>query len=116
MLNHIHSPEFLSALSVLREHELKGAQSQKATDSTLLHARLKEIEKISFAKEIKGIHRIGGHKVFSFENFALLDNSIQFVRVRSDSELFSLLSHVIATILQKECHFRELFRTQSIVC
>jgi hypothetical protein len=99
MLKQMHSPEFASALIALKEYELRGALDRTSIDTVGLQIQLSKIEHLSFVKEIKGIYQIGKYSVRASEDFALRDDSLILVKIRSNSELLGVLSQVIATML-----------------
>jgi len=99
ILKQMHSPEFAAALITLKEYESRGALGRTFIDTLGLRTRLSRIEQLSFVKEIKGIYQIGKYSVRASEDFALRDDSLIMVRVRSNSELLDILSQVIATML-----------------
>jgi len=99
MLKQMHSPEFASALIALKEYESRGALGRTFIDTVGLQTQLSKIEHLSFVKEIKGIYQIGKYSVRASEDFALRDDSLILVKIRSNSELLGVLSQVIANML-----------------
>lgn len=95
----VHSSEFSSALFALAEHELAGSASNNLIAPYDLERRLNAIQRISFAKEIRGIYTICNHTIHTSEDFALNEDSVTLLRVRSHSELYGLLAQVISTII-----------------
>ena len=109
ILKHIHSSEFASALTALKEYELKGSIGSTPIGTSGLYTRLNKIQQISFAREIKGVYKIDNYSIYTSENFAVGEDSIIMLRVRSNSELFGLLSQIIATMLIDSVTFQRIF-------
>jgi len=99
ILKHIPLPEFASALTALREYELKGSIGSAPNDTIRLQTQLNKIQQILFAREIRGVYKLGNYTIYIAENFVLGEDSITISRVRSRSELFGRLAQAIATML-----------------